>query len=88
MLNSQVCNSDLFLKPFLNNGMIFVSFHSKGITPSFNDKLNTLASGILICSTDSISSFGGIPFTQGDLLSFIVFIFLVTISGVTINCLK
>ena len=49
---------------------MFVSFHSKGTAPSFNDKLNTLASGILICSTVSISSFGGIPSTPGDLLSF------------------
>ena len=38
--------SDSFLEPFLNNGMMFASFHSKGTTPSFNDKLNTLASGI------------------------------------------
>ena len=52
--------SDLFLEPFLNNGMMFASFHSKGTTPSFNYKLNTLASGILICSTVSISSSGGI----------------------------
>ena len=61
------------------------SFHSKGTTPSFNDTLNTLASGVLICSTVSISSFGLIPSTPDDLLSFIVFIFLATISGVTIN---
>ena len=40
--------------------MMFASFHSNGTTPSFNDKLNTLASGILICSTVSISNFGGI----------------------------
>ena len=43
--------------------MMFASFHSNGTTPSFNDKLNTLASGILICPTVSISSFGGIPST-------------------------
>ena len=65
---------------------MFASFHSKGTTPSFNDKLNTLTSGILICSTGSISSLGGILSTPGDLLSFIVFIFLATISGVTMNC--
>ena len=64
---------------------MFVSFHSKGTTPSFNDKLNTLAIGILICSYVSIGSFGGIPSTAGDLLSFIAFIFLATISGITIN---
>ena len=34
--------------------MMFASFNSQGTTPSFNDKLNTLASGILICSTVSI----------------------------------
>ena len=67
---------------------MFASFHSKGTTPSFTDKLNTLASGILICSTVSISSFGGIPSTPGDLLSFIAFIFLATVSGVKINCHK
>ena len=44
MLNSLVCNSDLFLEPFLNNGMVFASFCSKGTTPSFNDKLNTCKS--------------------------------------------
>ena len=65
--------------------MRFASFHSKGTNPCFNDKLNTLASGILVCSTVSISSFGGIPSTPGYLLSFITFIFLATISGVTIN---
>ena len=61
---------------------MFASFHSNGTTPSFNDKLNTLASGILICSTVSISNFGGIPSTPGDLLSFIAFIFLATNSAV------
>ena len=67
MLNSLVCNSlTCFSNPFLNNGMMFASFHLKGTTPSFNDKLNTLASGILICSTVSISRFGGIPSTPGD----------------------
>ena len=29
---------------------MFASFHSKGTIPNFNDNLNTLASGILICS--------------------------------------
>ena len=64
---------------------MFASFHSNGTTPSFNDKLNTLASGILICFTVSISNFGGIPSTHGDLLSFIAIIFLATFSGVTTN---
>ena len=75
--------SDLFLKPFLNNGMMFASFHSKGTTPYFNDNLNTLASD---CSTVSIISFRGIPSTPGDVLCFIAIIFLVTIFGVTTNC--
>ena len=55
---------------------MFASFHSKGTTTTFTDKLNTLASGILICSSVSISSFGGIPSTPGDLLSLVAFIFL------------
>ena len=54
---------------------MYASFHLKGTTPSFNDKLNTLASGILICSTVSISSFGDVPSTPGDLLSLKVFIY-------------
>ena len=58
--------------------MVFASFHLKGTTPSVNDTLDTLASGILICSIVSIGSFGGIPSTSGDLLSFIAFIFLVS----------
>ena len=68
--------------------MMFASFHSKGTTPSFNYKLNTLACGILICSTVSIGSFGRIPPTPGVLFSFVAFIFLATISKVTINCPK
>ena len=67
---------------------MFASFHLKGTAPSFNDKFYTLAIGILICSTASISRFGGIPSTPGDLVSFIAFIFFVTIPGVTINCPK
>ena len=49
---------------------MFASFHSEGIIPSSNDKLNNFASGVLICSTISLSSFGGIPSTPGDLSSF------------------
>ena len=55
---------------------------------NFNDKLNTLTSGILNCPSVSINSFGRIPSTPSDLLSFIAFIFLATISGVTIICLS
>ena len=68
--------------------MMFAYFHSKGTTLCFTDKLNTLASGILTCSAVSISSFGGIPSTPGDLLSLFAFIVLATISGVTSNCPK
>ena len=64
---------------------MFASFHSKGTNPSFNDKLSALASGILICYTVSINSFGGIPSTPGDLLSFVAFVFLAAVSGVTIH---
>ena len=56
--------------------MMFASFHLKGTTPSFKDKLNTLTSDILVYPTVSISSFGGIPFTLIDLPSLIIFIFL------------
>ena len=40
--------------------MMFASFHSNGTTPSSNAKLNTVASGVLICSTISSSNLGGI----------------------------
>ena len=48
---------------------MFASFHSNGTIPYSNDKLNTVASGMLICSTISNSNLGGIPSTPGDLLS-------------------
>ena len=80
--------SGLFLDPFLNSGVIFVSFHSEGTIPSSSDKITNCASDVLICSTISISSFGGIPSTPGDLLSFIFLIFFAIISGVTNNCPK
>ena len=38
-------------------------FHLTGTTPSFNDKWNILASGVLTNSTTFISIFGGIPST-------------------------
>ena len=78
----------LFLDPFLNNGVMFPSFHSEGTIPSSSDKLNTFASGVLICSTNSLSSFGGIPSTPGYLLSFFFLIIFTIISGVTNNCPK
>ena len=54
MLNSMVYSSlTCFSNLFLNNGIMFASFHSNGTIPSSNDKLNTVASGMLICSTIS-----------------------------------
>ena len=64
---------------------MFASFHSEGTIPSSSHKLNTFASGVLICSTISLSSFGGISSTPGDLLSFIFLILFAIISGVTNN---
>ena len=58
---------------------MFASFHSNGTIPSSNDKLNTVASGMLICSTIFNSNLGGIPSTPGDLLSFVSLIFIATI---------
>ena len=67
---------------------MFASFHSEGTIRSSSDTLNYFASGVLICSTISLSSLGGIPSTPGDLLSFIFLIFFAIISGVTNNCPK
>ena len=64
---------------------MFASFHYNGTIPSSNDTLNTVASGMLICSTISNSYLGGIPSTPGDLLSFISLIFIATIVVVTIS---
>ena len=47
--------------------------------------LNTYASGVLICSTVSLSILGDIPSTPGDLFSFILLILLATTSGVPTN---
>ena len=75
MLNSLVCNFlALFLDPFLNSGVMFASFKSEGIIPSSSDKLNNFGSGVLICSTISLSSFGGIPSTPGDLFHLLNFL--------------
>ena len=87
MLNSLACNlKTCFLKLFLNKGIMFASFHSKGTIPSCSDMLNTCASGVLICSAVSFSILGDIPSTPGDLFSFILLILLATTSGVTTNC--
>ena len=68
--------------------LMFASFHSEQNIPSSSDKLNTFASGVPICSTMSLSSFGGIPSNLDDLLSFIFLIYFAIISGVTNNCRK
>ena len=86
MLSSPVYYSFLLLGPFLSNGVIFAYFHSDGMIPSLSDKLKNIASGILVWSTISLSSFGGIPSTPCDLFSFIVLVFFGIISGVTNNC--
>ena len=67
---------------------MIASFHSNGTIPFSNDKLNTVASGMLICSTISNHNLGGIPSTPGDLLSFISLIFIATIFGVIMSCPK
>ena len=67
---------------------MFASFYSEGTIPSSSDKLNTFASGVLICSTISLNSFVGFPSTPDDLLSFIFLIFFSINSGVTNNCPK
>ena len=64
---------------------MFASFDSKGTLPSCSDKLNTCASGVLICSTVSFSILGDIPSTPGDLFSYILLILLATTSGGNIN---
>ena len=67
---------------------MFASIHSEGTIPSSSDKIINFASGVLICSTISLSSFGGIPSTPGDLLSYFFLILCAILSGVTNNCSK
>ena len=67
---------------------MFASFHFEGTIPSSSDKLNNFASGVLICSTISCSSFGGIPSTPGDLLSLIFLLFLLSFQGIQITALN
>ena len=77
MLNSLVYSSlTCFSNLFLNNGIMVATFHSNGTIPSYNDKLDTVASGMLICYTISNNNLGGIISTPGDLLSFISLIFI------------
>ena len=68
--------------------MMFASFHSNGTIPSSNDKVNTVASGMLICSTISNSNLGGISYTLGDLLSFVSLIFLALFLGLQLVVLN
>ena len=89
MLNSLVYSSlTCFSNLYLNNGIMFASFHSNRTIPSSNDKLTTVASDMLICSTISNTNLGEIPSTPGDLLSFMSLIFIATIFGVTVSCSK
>ena len=64
--------TDLFIEPILNRGMMFASFHCKGTLSSCSDMLNMCASGVLICTTVSLSILGDITSTPGDLFSFIL----------------
>ena len=75
MLNSHAYNWQIcFLNPFLNEGTMFASFHSKGTIPSYSDMLKT--SGVLICSKVSFSILGDIPYTPGHLFAFMLLILL------------
>ena len=76
MLNSLIYS---FLSCLKKDVMMFASFHSNGTIPSSNDKLNTAASGKLICSTISSTNFERMPTTTGDLFFFISLISLATI---------
>ena len=67
---------------------MFAAVHSERTIHSSSDKLNNFASGVLICSTISLSSFGGTPSTPGDLLPFIFLILFAIISGVKNKCPK
>ena len=67
--------------------MMVASVHSNGTIPSTNDKLNIVASSMLICLTISNSNLGGIQSTPGDLLSFISLIVLATIFGMGLQLL-
>ena len=58
---------------YIKNSIMFASFYSEGTIPFSSD------SGVLICSTISLSSFGGVPSTPSDLLSFIFLIFFAII---------
>ena len=78
MLNSLAYNlQTCFLNIFLNKGMMFASFQSKGTLHSCSDMLNTSTSGVPIWSTVSFSILGDIPSTPGDLFSFILFILFI-----------
>ena len=70
---------------------MFASFHSDGTIPSSSAKVKNVASGVLICSIISLSSFGGILSTPGDLLYFSLLSFQelqITALNVLIYCLQ
>ena len=79
--------TDLFLEPFLNNGIMFDSFQSNGRPTMLfcSVMLDTCGSGVLICSTVSFSILGDMPSIPGDLFSVILLILLATTSGVMIQ---
>ena len=59
--------------------MMFASFYSNGTIPSYNDKLNTGASDMLICSIISYCNLRGMPSTPDDLFSLISLILATTV---------
>ena len=65
-INTSDSHSESDYRTFLNNGIMFASFHSNGTIPTSNKKLNTVASGMLICSTISNSNLGAIPSTNNN----------------------
>ena len=68
---------------------MFASLHSEGTTPSSSDKVKHFCKWCTnLLNNFLLSSFGGIPSTPGDLLSFIFLIFFAIISGVTNYCPK
>ena len=77
-----------FLDPFVNSGVIVAYFHSEGSITSSGDKSNNFASGVLIFSTISLISFGGIPSTLGDLLSLIFLFSLLSFQELQITALN
>ena len=78
-------DDNLFLEPFLNNCLMFASIHSEGTIPSCRETINTFGSDVLICSTISLRSFGGIASSPGDLFSFNLLYFLLVLDLVRVK---